>query len=66
MVDRPVREAPTHREAGMAGPDETVVVRTAHLTQGYVFRSADLDRTSVGLVITSKTAERFCDCATSA
>ena len=61
VLERPLRQHPADREAGMPGPDDH---------DGYAQRrgraQATVTVTLVGLVSASKTAERFCDWATSA
>lgn len=54
MVDRARREIVTNRETGMPGPDH-------HCGYANHWVQLTLTETLVGLVITSKTAERFCD-----
>ncbi len=65
MVDRPVRQKPACGETGMARPDDD----GRDALDGSALRSRVRDQTTstvtfTGFVITSYTAERFCDCAT--
>ena len=73
MIDRALGEAPAHGEAGVPGPDDdggdvangsrsSLDLATAPSTPAQVTSTV----TFVGLVTMSYTAERFCDCATSA
>ena len=61
MVNRPISETGTYGEAGMAGADDDGVdLRWAWLQDRSPVQLTSTV-TLVGLVITSYTAERFCD-----
>ena len=67
MIDRAVGEAATHRQTAVPGPDDHR--RRAYLGgPSLVTISGQMTSTltSVGFVMMSYTADRFCDCATSA
>ena len=62
VVDAAPPELVAHRQAIVAGPDDHHVGPASHCR--HALRAVTV--TSVGLVTMSNTAERFCDCATSA
>src|SRR5262249_34561564 len=64
VVDRALGEAAAHGEAGVARADDEG--SGSQLTPQLTFFLATDTETLVGLVMMSNTAERFCDCATSA
>ena len=72
MLDRAPAERMAHREACVTGADDDDVngarrparEMPIHAPCHHVLLVVTV--TSVGLVMTSNTAERFCDCATSA
>ena len=72
MLDASLGQAPAHGEAGMASANDDDIrgghgarldgVGALSVPRGYFTSTVTL----VGLVMMSYTAERFCDCATSA
>ena len=66
VVDRALGEAATHRQPGVAGPDDDRG-DVASCSAGVRRRTQPTSTvTLVGLVMMSNTADRFCDWATSA
>ena len=61
MVNRPITETSTYGEAGMAGADDDGVDLRWAWPQDRSPVQLTSTVTLVGLVITSYTAERFCD-----
>src|SRR5690606_6313049 len=62
VVDAVLAEPTAHGEAGVSGPDDQDLGTHVELRAPYATGTVTL----VGLVRASNTAERFCDCATSA
>ena len=68
VVDRTLREAAAHGEPAVPGPDDDRcgVAPNRPPVRAVALGQATSTLTLVGLVMMSYTAERFCDCATSA
>src|SRR5207248_8886000 len=66
VVDRALRERVAHRQSAVARADDDDVRRARPAGAGAHHALLAVTVTSVGFVTMSNTAERFCDCATSA
>jgi hypothetical protein len=64
VIERPIGKKPARGEAGMPGPDDDDPDALDGSASVRVRDQRTSTVTFTGFVITSYTAERFCDCAT--